>query len=519
MRRRRCWLRFPAVAVASIAAALAAATDAKAQRQGGDLVYLQQSTPPTLDAMTSTQQATRNIAMNVFEMLVARDEGANPVPDLATSFSESGDGLVYEFRLRSGVKFHNGKTMTAADAKGTFERYGRVGFDRQDFSTIAEVTATDPQTLRVTLRRRVPSFIEQISSPRAPMVVIPAEQAGSDTGKLEIIGTGPFQLVEWLPDSHVKLKRFDGYVPNPAYQGIDGLAGKKVAYVDSVTFRTMPEANARVAALETKAAHFSEQIPNQAAKRLKDSRDVKIMPMVPWSMAIMILNAGHGATANLAVRRAVQIAIDADEVMDISTDGVYRLDHGFNYPESQYWNGDIGKDRYNRADRAKAKALLAEAGYKGEEIVILSNSQEAQINPQAVIVSQQLKAAGINARVEVSDTPTYIARAEQSEGWGIYVGEFGLAPWLGPYGLPNFWTGAKNWQKKSDPELDAIFTDLKSKSSLKERQEAGNRFYARVYDQVYAVKLGDNGMLQAARSELAGFKPYRVPRAWGVSLQ
>jgi peptide/nickel transport system substrate-binding protein len=504
--------------LAAAAALGLAAAPALAQKRGGELVVLQQSTPPTLDVMTSTNQAVRNVTMQVFEMLISRDEGANPIPDLATDYSESADGLVYRFNLRRGVKFHSGKEMDSADVKATFERYAKVGIDRQDFEVIAGIEAPEKYAVAVTLKRRVPSFVEQISSPRAPMGVIPADQGNRELGKLDIVGTGPYQLVEYVPDSHVKLKRFEGYVANPAYRGIDGFAGHKIAYVDSVVFRVVPEANARLAQLETRAAHISEHIPNQAAKRLKDSKDIAVVKLMPWSMAFLILNAGHGATAHVGVRRAIQIAIDAEEVMTIATDDTYRLNHGFNYPESQYWNGDIGKDRYNRGDKARAKALLQEAGYKGEEIVILATSQIQTVRDQAVLVGEQLKAAGLNVRIDVSDTPAYIAKAAQKEGWNIYTGEFGLAPSIGPYGLPNFWTGPKNWQKQDDPVLEAAFVDLKSKPTLKERQEAANRFYARLYDQVFAVKLGDNGLLQAARREVVGFKPYRIPRAWGVSL-
>jgi peptide/nickel transport system substrate-binding protein len=505
-------------AIAAIGGLLLAA-QASAQTKGGDIIFVQQSTPPTLDAMTSTEQAVRNVAMNIFEMLVALDEGANPVPDLAASFTESADGLTYVFKLRPGVKFHNGKEMTSADIKATFERYGKVGIDRQDFPLIAEIAAVDPATVRVTLKNRIPSFIEQISSPRAPMIVIPAEQASREAGKIDIIGTGPLQLVEYVPDSHIKLKRFDGYVPNPAYKDVDGLAGHKVVHADTVTFRIVPEANARVAALETRAAHMSEQIPGQAAKRLKDSKDIKVLPLMPWSMSGLIVNAGSGVTTNLAVRKAIQIAIDAEEALEVATDGNYRLNHAWVYPESQYFTGDVGKAVYSKHDQAKAKAYLAEAGYKGEEVIVLGSSQVSYIKEAAVLVAQQLQAVGINAKIDISDTPTYIARAQLKDGWNIYVGEWGLAPWLGPYGVPNFWTGPKNWQKKDDPQLEAAFADLKSKPTLPERKEAIDRFYARLADQVFAVKLGDNGLLQAARTELMNFKPYRVPRGWGVWLK
>jgi peptide/nickel transport system substrate-binding protein len=512
--------RILAVAAAAVLATVTA-SPAEAQRRGGDLVFLQQSTPPTLDAITSTEQAVRNVTMHIFEMLVTRDEGSNPIPDLAAKVEESADGLTYTFTLRQGVKFHNGKEMTSEDAKASVERYGRIGFDRADFAKIKSVAAPGRYTLTIGLTERVPSFIEQLSSPRAPMVVIPAEEAAKEANRITPIGTGPFQLVEYVADSHVKLKRFEDYRPNESGGERNGFAGRKVAYVDTVTFRIVPEANARVAAMETRAGHFSESVPNQTAKRLKDSKDIQVVTLMPWSMALALINAGpaSGPTAKLGVRRAIQAAIDADEVMAISTDGVYRLHHGFNYPESQYFSPEVGKAVYNQANPAKAKQLLAEAGYAGEEIVIITSSQVALVKAQSEIVAEQMKGAGMKVRIALFDTPGAVARAGQPDGWNIYIGEFGLAPSIGPYGLPNFWTGPKNWQKLQDPLLDEAFNDLKTKPTLAERKAAIDRFYTRVTDQAFAIRLGDNGLLQAVRTEVKNFKPYRVPRAWGVWLE
>ncbi len=512
--------RIAFVATASLSLAIAAGP-AQAQKRGGELVILQQSTPRSLDAITSTEQAVRNVTMHLYEMLVTRDEGSNPIPDLASKVEESADGLTYTFTLRQGVKFHNGKEMTSEDAKASVERYGRIGFDRADFAKVKSVAAPDKYTLAITLSDRVPSFIEQLSSPRAPMVIIPSEEAAKEGNQTNPIGTGPFQLVEFVPDSHIKMKRFDGYTANEGTGERDGFSGRKVVHVDSVVFRIVPEANARVAALETKAAHFSEQIPSQTAKRLKGNKDIQVVTLMPWSMAFAILNSGPGGgpTAKLGVRRAVQAAVNADDIMAISTDGVYRLDHAFNYPESQYFSAEVGKAVYNQANPAKAKQLLAEAGYAGEEIVIITTSQIAIVKAQAEVMAEQLKAAGMKVRIDVFDSPGYIAKAQQPEGWSIYIGEFGLAPSIGPYGLPNFWTGPKNWQKLPDPALDTAFADLKTKPTLAERKVAADRFYTRVTDQAYAVKLGDNGLLQAVRSEVKNFKPYRIPRAWGVWLE
>lgn len=512
IRRRNVLLAAPgAVAVM--------AGGARAQARGGDLVYVTQGTPQTLDAILSADQGTRNINLHLYEMLISRDERGTPAPDLASGFERSADGLTYTFTLRQGVHFHNGQEMTADDVKASFERYKQIGLDRASLALMMSVEATSEYLVTVRLSQRMPSFIEAISSPRAPFVIIPKDEAAKPAGKIAPIGTGPFQLVDYVADSHAKLKRFDGYSANTAYAGTDGFAGRKVVNVDTVTFRFVPEANARVASLETGELHFIEQIPNRAAQRLKGNADIRIVTLMPWSMEALILNAGDGPTAKLEVRRAIQAALDVEQILAIATDGVFRLDHGFNYPESQYWAGDIGAKLYNQKNPELAKQLLKQANYNGEEIIALTNSEEEQCNPEGLVLTEQLRAIGMNARVATSDTPTQFARAQKPTGWHIYVGSFGLAPWLGPYGLPNFYTGENNVQHHRDAELDAAFNDLKTKDTLQERQEAVARFQARLYDQVYWVKLGDYGLLQAVRSSLQGFKPARIPRAWGVTLK
>ena len=228
-------------ALAALAALQLAAGDAVAQKKGGDLVMAQQAQPPTIDGMTTSAQATRNISLHIWETLVARDESANVVGDLATSWKVSDDGLTYTFTLRE-ARFHNGKMMTSADAKASLERYAKVGAS-PFMKPVKDMATPDPRTLVITLNNPVPGFLEQLSSPRAPACIIPAEEAGKEAGKIDNIGTGPFQFVEFKPDSHVKLKRFDGYMQNAASSGRDGFGGKKTAWVDTITFKFVPEAS------------------------------------------------------------------------------------------------------------------------------------------------------------------------------------------------------------------------------------------------------------------------------------
>jgi peptide/nickel transport system substrate-binding protein len=212
----------------------------------------------------------------------------------------------------------------------------------------------------------VPGFIDQISSPRAPAVVIPAEEAAKDAGKINLIGTGPYQFVDFQPDAFVKLKRFDGYVPNTNYPARDGFGGKKTAYFDTITIKFMPEGGARAAALQTGEVQILEALTTPDGKRLATDKSVKVYEMMPWAFQTIMLNANVAPTNNVKVREAMQVALDMEEIMAISTDGLYRMTQGWQHPGTSYFAGDIGKEFYNLHDTARAKTLLAEAGYKGE---------------------------------------------------------------------------------------------------------------------------------------------------------
>ncbi len=483
---------------------------------GGDLVIGQASSPDFLDAMVSTAQSSRNINLQIYEMLVSRDEHINPKPDIADSWTESDDGLTYTFKLRPDVRFHNGKAMTADDVKASIERYARIGTDRVSLQKMTSAEATDPSTVTVKLSERLPSFIEQISSPRAPLVVIPAEDKDKGKGETSKIGTGPYQFVEWVQDSHVTLKRFADYVPNPKFDGTDGLTGKKVAHFDTVTFRVIPEAGARVSALETGEIHISEDIPHQAAVRLANSDVVRVAKLLPWSMLGSVVNCAKSPTDNLDVRRAIQIGINAEEIMAIATDGVYRLDYGLNYPESQYWAGDVGRDLYNQANVDKARELLKKSGYGGEELVILANSQSDENKQSAVVLNQQLADIGFKVRIDAPDFPTGQARRKDPKAWNIFMNGWGLAPWLGPYGIVSFWTGGDAWQNHPDQQLEDLATKLSTSPKLEDRVKAAADFQSRLYDQVYWLRYGDDGIEQAVRSDVQGFTPFRIPRAWNI---
>src|SRR5580692_11110801 len=140
-KRQLAWLGV--IAVCSFGAASALAAPFKCPRTGGDFTFGQEANVNSLDMMTSSAISTRNIAMNVFETLVTRGDDNRPILELADSLDESPDHLTYTFRLRQGIKFHNGKPLSSADVLASYQRYKRVGLQRSTFDNIANWEAPD----------------------------------------------------------------------------------------------------------------------------------------------------------------------------------------------------------------------------------------------------------------------------------------------------------------------------------------------------------------------------------------
>src|SRR5690349_20125762 len=134
----------------------------KCPRTGGEFVFAQSANVVGLDQVVSSAISTRNIAMNIFETLVTRDDANKPIPELADSINESADHLTYTFPLRRGVRFHNGKVMTSADIATSFERYKRVGLQRYTLDNVDRWETPDADTFVVHLKQAQPTFLEQL---------------------------------------------------------------------------------------------------------------------------------------------------------------------------------------------------------------------------------------------------------------------------------------------------------------------------------------------------------------------
>jgi len=506
-------LKFLQLALAA-SLALGAVVPAMAQKKGGDVVIAMTAAPPSLDPHATSAQVARNVNLHIFETLYARDEGARPVPDLATGVTVSPDGLTYVFALRQGVKFHNGKDMTSADVVASLERYRKAGASASLIAAIDTVAATGPNQVTIKLKTVQSTFLGNLSSPRAPIAIMPAEEAAKEMGKAASIGTGPFSFVEYKPDSHIKLARFDGYKPNPAYKERDGFAGAKVVHIDSVTFRFMPEAGARDAAVETGQVQFNEQTDSTTAKRLRGNANFQVISSLPFSAKILKYNMAQGAATDVNFRRAVQMSLNAEEIMGVAYPDNNRIDQSWVYAGSAYHTGRP----VFKQDLAGAKASLAKSSYKGEKLTFIVHNDRPTVDA-ATVMQQQMTAIGINVELKVADWPTTSGIGLKSDqGWNFWTHGFGIEPYEGPASAMSHWVKGQG-QRKEDPTIDALFAKFNGEMNVDAQKKMFAEFENRMADEAIATNIGNYGLFQVATSKLKNFKAYRIPRMWGVWLE
>ncbi len=490
---------------------------------GGSLVFGQEANVNSLDQQASNTISTRNVAMNIFEALLTRSEDNQTIGDLAESWTESADKLTYTFKLRTGVHFHNGKAMSSADVAASFDRYNKIGMERSNLANVAGWDTPDPATFVIHMKQAQPTFIESMSSFSVPIVIFPAEFKDDPALRLHTVGTGPWMLDEFVPGGFVRLKRFDGYTPNTAYEQRSGFGGYKQACLDTVTIRIVTEPGARVAGLRTGELQGVEDVPANSVDELKGNKDITLLPLPNWWIQITTPNVQKPPTDNLYFRQAVMAALNMDDIMDAATDGNYKLNVGFQYPGRVGYT-DAGKETYNQHDPAKAKALLAQAGYKGEPVTILTNKDYTSMYNAAVVQAEQMKSVGINAQIQVVDWPTSIQMFLKGDtGWNYFHTGWGTQPALGALSTMAFFAPPNATYRpaagKDDPDVVRLWNDMNNLPDAAGRQDAFVKLQALVLDRGYAVPFGSLTKVQAVRASVKGFTPFRIPRFSNVWLE
>ncbi len=511
------------VSAAAIAAAFGAVATAPAHAQaqpkkGGQLRYAYLSGPGTLDPYVSSSAVELEVIHHLFDSLITVGEKYETRPMIASGYEISDNAKTFTFKIRKGVKFHDGSLLTSADVLASFERYRKISPNAVIFSDVASAAAPDAETFVVKLNKTNGVFVDILKSPVYPFVILPASQKDKPARGIDVIGTGPFKLGEWAKDSHLVLDRFDGYTVNDNYKGMDGYAGRRIAYLDSVRYRFIPEANARIAALQSGDADVVASIPPELAKRFAGNPDITVQTVFPYCMQVFVVNSSQGPTANPKIRQAINAVVDVEEIAT-ATGSVSKPNHSLVYPDSPYYQGDKMKVYYDQKSPAKAKKLLAEAGYKGETITLQTTANYPNFRTSILVLSELMKSAGMNVKVDVVDWTTNASNMQRGTGtWNVSTTSFCSNPLVGPQQWRTmFYTFP---QVKNDAVLDKAYDQFYTSLDDAGRKSAWEVIEKQVLEQAYMIKIVDVGTINAYNNKrVENFGSFYLPRFWNVGLK
>ena len=508
-----------ALAIGALAWLPAAARSAEADpKKGGVLAYATVSGPGGLDPHVSSSAVELEVIHNLFEPLVSLDNQNATKPMLAASVAVSDDSKTYTFQLRHGVKFHNGAEMTAADVQASIERYGLVSPNKGNLAGVDRYETPDPYTFVIHLKEPNVVLLDVMKAPIFPFMILPASQKDKPSRGIDVIGTGPFKLDEWVKDSHLVIKRFDDYTPDLGSPGRDGYAGRKTVYLDAVNYRFMPEATTRIAALQTDEAQLAGSIPFELRDQIESRPELAIRQVFPLGGTYVIVNSQYGLTANRAIRQAIGTAIDIGEISE-AVGGINKPNPWMSYPNTPYYPGaDTPAPWYDGKSADKAKALLQKAGYNNEKLIIETNSNYQWMRSTMLVVAEQLKAAGMNVDVRIVDWTTNASHMQQGSGeWNLSTTLFGPEHILGPqqwrpliYAFSNI---------KGNDALDADYKAFFAEPDLNKRRDIWVKIQQEVLGGGYMIKIADTGRLSGYAKKLKGQSDYAgILQLWDIWL-
>ncbi|MDS1135486.1 ABC transporter substrate-binding protein [Nitratireductor indicus] len=361
---------------------LAAGTAALAART--DLVVGVVLEPPHLDPTASAAAAIDEIVYaNLFQGLTRVGRNGEVEPSLAESWDVSEDGKVYTFKLHTGVKFHDGTDFDAEDVKFTLDRAraeDSTNAQKQLFAAIDTVEAVDPQTVKVTLKTPQGAFLYNMGWGDA--VIVAPESA--DGNKEKPIGTGPFKFDSWAKGSAVRLVR------NPDYWG-DPVA------LEKAEFRIVPDAAAAIPALLSGDVQAFPQMPvGDALSQIESDPRFVVKIGATEGETILAINNGKEPFNNLKVRQAIAHALNRPEIIaGAGYSEAPEIGSHFSPANSAY----VDLTSTYPYDPAKAKELLAEAGYPDGFKATLKLPPPPYARQGGEVVASQLRQIGIDLQI------------------------------------------------------------------------------------------------------------------------
>jgi peptide/nickel transport system substrate-binding protein len=528
---RRRFLK-SAAHVGALAAAGGFATPVISQRVGAHTVRLAPHADlANFDPIWTPAYIARNAGLLVWDMLYGVDATLKPQRQMVETEEVSADGLTWTFRLRPGLKFHDGEPVLARDAVASIRRWSARDPLGQMLRAIEnELVAVDDRTFLWVLRKPYPKMLLALGKVSTPCCfIMPARIAATDPFKQinEYVGSGPmrFSTGEWLPGARAVFVKFADYIPRQ--EEPSWLAGGKRIVADRIEWIVMPDAATGAAALQAGEIDWLEFVVPDLLPMLRKNRNLVVEINDPLGLiGIMSMNHLFPPFNDVRARRAILTAISQEEYMHafVGNDAkLWKPMPSYFTPGTPLYNEEGGEILKGPRRLDAAKRLLDESGYAGQRVISMAAQDLPHHKAWGDITVDLLQRLGMNVDHAAIDWGTVAARRMQKSppgqgGWQMYH--------TAPYGVDlvspthlyiraNGNTALNGWP--TSPSVEAEVAAWFDATNPDEEKAAARRLNKAAFEHVIYAPLGCCLRHYAWRKNLTGVTQGPLPLFWGVS--
>jgi peptide/nickel transport system substrate-binding protein len=474
----------------------------------------------------------------VYDQLFALDSRGKPQPQMVDAWEVSADRKAWKFRLRGGLKFHDGSPVRAADAVASILRWkDRDVVGKALFSAGAKLEAVDDLTFTLALRDPFGLVLDALSKPLSNALFVMPEEVARTPATVQIssaVGSGPFIFVkeEWRPGSQAVYVRNPNYVPRQ--EKPDGLAGGKVAKVDRIEWLSMPDPTTAISALTAGEIDYLQNPAMDTYPVLKANPKVRFVMVDPTgSMAWIRPNHLQPPFDNPKARLALLHTVDQAAIVQAigAPAENARPFCGSFFMCGTPMETSAGTAGLEKPDLDKARALLKESGYDGRPVIFMQPSDLSANFNATVVIADGMRKAGFKVDVQPLDWGTLSQRrsnkgpvdpqAGNRGGWNLFVTVAtaldASTPLTNPYlatPCPNDVAGFP-----CDEELQRLRRSWWESTDEAERAKLADQIQVRAYQVVPYINGGQWKQYTAVRTNISGVGETTVPVFWEVAKE
>lgn len=482
----------------------------------------------SLDPFISPEYMARNHGYMVYDTLFALDSKMRPQPQMVASHSTSPDGLTWTFTLRDNLRFHDGAPVTSEDVVASLRRWAiRDGHGAQMLAEGNRLEAVDAKSFRLTLQRPWALVLDALAKPSGlPAFIMPARVAATPitTPITDPTGSGPYTLKreDWRLGDRTTYRRNADYVPRS--EAPDGLAGARLAKVETIEWVALPDATTALNALQTGEIDIFEELPPDLFPVVQRNRNLRLAAQDSAGVQpIFRMNHVVAPFDNVKLRQAMRLLVDPAEMMPAyMPDPARWQDCKSFFPCASPFHTNEG---WTTPNLDLARTAVQQSGYDGTDVVVLDAQDSTISSTFARVAADRLRRVGMKVDLQAMDWATLVTRRLSKNpvsqgGWSLFVSAPAAVDLMDPVShialrSAGARTALPGWPE--DAEMERLRDAFAVAPTLEERRRIATATQLRALEVVPYLPIGTMSLVRGHTARISGILDAAIPVYWNIS--